>query len=82
MESRPAIVENSFSKGVATEDAIVSGLVPAKDANFNGGEINIRQVAHREQTIRHYAENKNSDHHQSGHDRMGNKYLGKVHISL
>ena len=28
MESRPAMVENSFSKGVATEAAMVSGLAP------------------------------------------------------
>ena len=28
MESTPAIVENCFSSGVATEAAIVSGLAP------------------------------------------------------
>ena len=32
IESMPAIVENCFSSGVATEDAIVSGLAPGKDA--------------------------------------------------
>jgi hypothetical protein len=32
MESTPAIVENSFSSGVATEAAIVSGLAPGSDA--------------------------------------------------
>jgi hypothetical protein len=32
IESMPAIVENCFSKGVATEEAIVSGLAPGKDA--------------------------------------------------
>src|SRR5277367_230767 len=32
IESRPAIVENCFSSGVATEDAIVSGLAPGSDA--------------------------------------------------
>src|ERR1700687_1489416 len=32
IESMPAIVENCFSSGVATEDAIVSGLAPGRDA--------------------------------------------------
>ena len=32
MESMPAIVENSFSSGVATEEAIVSGLAPGSAA--------------------------------------------------
>ena len=33
IESTPAIVENSFSSGVATEEAIVSGLAPGSDAD-------------------------------------------------
>src|SRR3990170_5891536 len=32
MESRPAIVENCFSRGVATADAMVSGLAPGRVA--------------------------------------------------
>src|SRR5512138_1547499 len=32
MESTPAMVENSFSSGVATDEAIVSGFAPGKDA--------------------------------------------------
>ena len=32
IESRPAIVENCFSSGVATDDAIVSGLAPGSCA--------------------------------------------------
>ena len=32
IESMPAIVENCFSSGVATEDAIVSGLAPGRVA--------------------------------------------------
>src|SRR3954469_1838794 len=32
IESMPAMVENCFSSGVATEDAIVSGLAPGSDA--------------------------------------------------
>ena len=30
MESTPAIVENCFSRGVATDDAMVLGLAPGK----------------------------------------------------
>ena len=30
--SMPAMVENCFSSGVATDDAIVSGLAPGSDA--------------------------------------------------
>ena len=30
MESRPAMVENCFSSGVATEEAMVSGLAPGR----------------------------------------------------
>ncbi len=33
IESIPAIVENSFSSGVATDDAIVSGLAPGSEAD-------------------------------------------------
>src|SRR5690242_21799173 len=32
IESMPAIVENCFSRGVATEEAIVSGLAPGREA--------------------------------------------------
>ena len=32
MESRPAMVVNCFSSGVAIEDAMVSGLAPGSDA--------------------------------------------------
>src|SRR4030067_1832653 len=32
IESIPAIVENCFSRGVATEEAIVSGLAPGRFA--------------------------------------------------
>ncbi len=32
IESMPAIVENCFSRGVATADAMVSGLAPGRSA--------------------------------------------------
>jgi len=49
IESRPAIVENCFSSGVATEDAIVSGLAPGSDAlTTDRREIDVRQIVHRQ----------------------------------
>ena len=33
IESMPAIVENCFSSGVATEEAMVSGLAPGSEAD-------------------------------------------------
>ncbi|MNC86426.1 hypothetical protein D3C83_20880 [compost metagenome] len=33
IESSPAMVENCFSSGVATADAMVSGLAPGNDAD-------------------------------------------------
>ena len=43
----PAMVENCFSSGVATEEAIVSGLAPGKlGGHLDGGEIDAREVAH------------------------------------
>ena len=32
MESKPAMVENCFSRGVATEEAMVSGMAPGRVA--------------------------------------------------
>jgi len=32
MESMPAMVANSFSRGVATVEAMVSGLAPGREA--------------------------------------------------
>src|SRR5438445_226763 len=32
IESMPAMVENCFSNGVATDDAMVSGLAPGREA--------------------------------------------------
>src|ERR1044072_3630207 len=43
--STPAIVENCFSSGVATADAIVSGLAPGRLAlTVMGGEVTLGGV--------------------------------------
>src|SRR2546430_15981572 len=46
--STPAIVENCFSSGVATADAMVSGLAPGRLAfNWSVGEPTVRRLLHR-----------------------------------
>ena len=52
IERTPAIVENSRSSGVATEDAIVSGFAPG----WNGGHLDRRIVHARERGDRQSAE--------------------------
>ena len=40
----PAMVENCFSSGVATEEAIVSGLAPGRRrVHLDGGKVDVRQ---------------------------------------
>jgi hypothetical protein len=53
IESRPAMVENCFSSGVATAEAIVSGWRRAAGADLDGREVDVRQVADRQQPVRH-----------------------------
>ena len=55
--SRPAIVENCLSSGVATAEAIVSGLAPGRRGrDLDGREVHVGQVAHRKQAVAHDAE--------------------------
>ena len=54
IESMPAMVENCFSSGVATEEAIVSGLAPGRLArDLDRREVDVRQVADRQQPVAH-----------------------------
>ena len=53
----PAMVENCRSSGVATDEAIVSGLAPGRfDADQEGREVDVREVARRERPVRADAE--------------------------
>ena len=45
-----AIWPNCRSRGVATEEAIVSGLAPGSGGDGDGGEIHLRQRRHRKQS--------------------------------
>ena len=57
IESTPAMVENCFSSGVATDEAIVSGLAPGQaGGDLDRGEVHVGQVAHRQRAVGHDAE--------------------------
>ena len=80
IESMPAMVENCRSSGVATEDAMVSGLAPGSvGADLNGGIIHARQGGHRQRPIGHDAEQQDAERRQSGEDRTADEELGNVH---
>ena len=45
----------------------------------DGGQVHVRQVAHRQFHVRHDAEEQQAGHDQRGHDRPADEHLGKVH---
>ena len=75
--SIPGMVENSFSSGVATAEAMVSGLAPGQaGAHRDRGVVHRGQVAHRQLPVGHQAEDQNAGHDQRGHDRPPDEELG------
>ena len=80
IESTPAMVENCFSSGVATAEAIVSGLAPGRLAEtLMVGIIHARQVAHGQLAKTDQADQQNADHDQRGHHRPANEQFGNAH---
>ena len=80
IESRPAIVENCRSSGVATAEAIVSGLAPGSDAfDVDRREVDVRQIAHRQLPVGHDSEQHDGEHDQRRHDRAADEEGGDVH---
>ena len=74
IESRPAMVENCFSSGVATAAAMVSGLAPGRfGADLDGGEVHVGQIAHRQLRVREHAEDEDGRHDQRGRDRTADE---------
>ena len=69
IESRPAMVANCRSRGVATEAAMVSGLAPGSDAYLNRRKVDVGQIAHRKRAIARDPEQQDPHHHQRGHHR-------------
>ena len=80
IELRPAIVENCFSSGVATEDAIVSGLAPGSaGADHDGREVDVGEIVDRQISIRHQAEDDDRERDQRRHDRAADEDFGEIH---
>ena len=76
----PAMVENCFSSGVATAEAIVSGLAPGSSArDLDGREVDVGQRRHRQQAIGGDAEDQDAGHDQHRHDRPADEELAEVH---
>ena len=83
IELRPAMVENWRSSGVATEDAIVSGLAPGSVADDDDGrEIDVRERRHRQQAVAEHAENDEGQHQQRRHDRTTDAEFRQRHDGL
>jgi hypothetical protein len=81
MELRPAMVENWFSSGVATADAMVSGLAPGRLAvTSRVGKVDVGQVADREGAVSHAAEQRDGRHQKAGGDGPLDECLGYVHF--
>mgnify|MGYP003694226501 CR=1 FL=1 len=61
IESMPAMVENCFSSGVATAEAIVSGLAPGSCAcTWIVGKVDVGQRVHRQQPVGDDAEDQDA----------------------
>ena len=76
----PAIVENCFSSGVATDAAIVSGLAPGRLAfTWIVGKSTVGQVADRQQPVAHDAEDQDREDEQRRRDGPADEWFGDVH---
>jgi hypothetical protein len=79
IESTPAIVENCFSSGVATAEAIVSGLAPGRlRLNLDSREIDVRQRVDGQQPVTDDPEDQDAGHDQQRHHRPANEERGDV----
>ena len=80
MESRPEMVLNWRSRGVATEAAMVSGLAPGRVARTcMVGKSTLGKIRHRQLEISHDAENEHTHGDQGGHYRTADKGSAEVH---
>ena len=69
MLSTPAIVENSFSSGVATDDASVSwARAGDRRVDRDGRVVDAGEIADRELRVRENAKAKNPHHDERRHD--------------
>ena len=83
MESRPAIVENCRSRGVATADAMVSGLAPGRLAvTWIVGKSTFGRSLTGRSLYAAYPEDQDGHHDQCGHDRPADEKLRDIHYLL
>ena len=74
------IAANCCSSGVATAEAIVSGLAPGVVGRHDDGrEIDLRQRRDRQQVVGADAEHQHAQHQQRGRDRPADEGFGDVH---
>ncbi len=75
-----AMRPNCRSSGVATEEAMVSGLAPGKPALTEMvGKSTSRQRRHREQPVGRGAGQGNRDHQERGGDGLADEGLRNIH---
>ena len=80
MESIPGMLLKAFSSGVATEDAIVSGLAPGQaGGDGDGRKIDVGEIAHRQPEIGEQAEGEQRQHDQGGRDRTADAEFRNAH---
>ena len=76
----PGISENCRSSGVATFEAMVSGLAPGSVAlTWRVGKIHVRQRRHRQAEIADDADQQERDRDQRGGDRPVDEGAGEIH---
>ncbi len=77
IESMPAMVENCRSSGVATADAMVSGLAPGRLAvTWMVGKSTLGRSLTGKQPVGEDAEDEDARHDQRGHDGPPDEELG------
>ncbi len=76
------MVENSFSSGVATDDGhrVGVGARAATARHRDRREVDVGQVADRQQPVGHAAEEQDAAHDERGHDGAADEELGDVHV--
>ena len=80
ISSRPAMVVNWRSSGLATAEAIVPRIAAGQSgADVERREIDVGQIADGQRAIRHDAEHRDAEHEQTGRDRPSDEDLGQIH---
>ena len=80
IESKPSMVENCRSNGVATAEAMVSGFAPGQTGrDQDRRKIHVRQVAHGQEAERGNSEDEHAHHDKRCGHRPSDEQFGDVH---